>query len=446
MAAAPTPGSTPGSTTGPTARLTPAARRGYGLGSVATGSFGTVPGLLLLPYLTDRLGVTAAVAGLVVFLPKAWDVILNPVAGRISDRSDNPAGRRRPFLIRSGSLLALAFVLLFAGPTSPTGVAATWVVVLFVACATAYAFFQVPYVAMPAEMTDDYDERTRLMTWRVAILALTILVSGGLSPVIRNQLGPEWGYRGVGLFVGTFGAWWGTRNTHMTDAATAGGSLRDQLRVVAASREFRTLLTVFVLQALATGAMLAGVDYVARVLLGQPGASTILFVCFVAPALLVTPLWQRVGERRDKRIGYLWGSLLLAGGALATLLTVRVGVAATAASVAVVGTGYAACQMFPLAMLPDVAAADTARTGESRAGTYTGVWTAGETLGLALGPLLYAGVLSLGGYVSSTDSAAVQPASAHTAIALGFTIVPAALIAVSLLVLRGYRLDQEVSR
>ena len=53
-------------------------RVGYGLGSVATGSFGTVPGLLLLPYLTDRLGITAAVAGLMVFLPKAWDVVLNP--------------------------------------------------------------------------------------------------------------------------------------------------------------------------------------------------------------------------------------------------------------------------------------------------------------------------------------------------------------------------------
>ena len=323
---------------------------------------------------------------------------------------------------------------------------------LFLACATAYAFFQVPYVAMPAEMTDDYDERTRLMTWRVAILALTILVSGGLSPVIRNALGPEWGYRGVGLFVGTLiligtvGAWWGTRNTHMSDAATAGGSLRDQLKVVAASREFRTLLTVFVLQALATGAMLAGVDYVARVLLGSSGASTTLFVCFVAPALLVTPLWQRVGEARGKRTGYIWGSVLLAGGALATLLTVQVGVAATAASVAVVGVGYAACQMFPLAMLPDVAAADTARTGESRAGTYTGVWTAGETLGLAFGPFLYAGVLTLGGYVSSTDAAAVQPDSAHTAITLGFTVIPAALIAASLLVLRTYRLDEEMHR
>ena len=44
MAAAPTPGSTPGSTSGSSARLTPAARRGYGLGSVATGSFGNGAG------------------------------------------------------------------------------------------------------------------------------------------------------------------------------------------------------------------------------------------------------------------------------------------------------------------------------------------------------------------------------------------------------------------
>ena len=66
MAAAPTSGGSSGRTFGDDAstagRLTPAARRGYGLGSVATGSFGTVPGLLLLPYLTDRLGVAAGIA------------------------------------------------------------------------------------------------------------------------------------------------------------------------------------------------------------------------------------------------------------------------------------------------------------------------------------------------------------------------------------------------
>ena len=429
-------------------RLDRGVRAGYGLGSVATGAFGTVPGLLLLPYLTDRLGVAAGVAGLVVLAPKLWDVVLNPVAGRVSDRSTHPAGRRRPFLLRAGLALAVGFVLMFSGPTDPVVLAAGWVVVLFLGCATAYAFFQVPYVAMPAEMTDDYDERTRLMSWRVAVLALAILVSGGLSPLVRDALGPTWGYRGVGAFVallivlGALGAWWGTRRAPSRRAETAGGSLRDQLRIVAAERGFRGLLLVFVLQALATGAMLAGVDYVARVLLGSPAASTVLFVCFVGPALLVTPLWQRVGESRGKHTGYVWGSVLLGVGALATLVAVGAGLAATAATVAVVGVGYAACQMFPLAMLPDVAAADTARTGEDRAGTYTGVWTAGETAGLAVGPFLYAGILQLGGYVSSTDAAADQPDSARLAIALGFTVVPALLVAVSLLVLHRHRPEE----
>src|SRR5689334_18214988 len=213
--------------------LPAAVRRGYGLGSVATGSFGTVPGLLLLPYLTDRLGVPAAAAGVIVFAPKAWDVVLNPVAGRISDRSTHPDGRRRPFLIRAGLLLAAAFALLFLGPSSPMWLAAGWVAVAYLACATAYSFFQVPYVAMPAELTDDYDERTRLMTWRVSILALAILVSGGASPVIRDAFGPEWGYRAVGFFVaalialGAFGAWRGTRNARMHEGESTAATFAD---------------------------------------------------------------------------------------------------------------------------------------------------------------------------------------------------------------------------
>ena len=52
-------------------------------------------------------------------------------------------------------------------------------------------------------------------------------------------------------------------------------------------------------------------------------------------------------------------------------------------------------------MLPDAAAVDARRTGSNRAGVYTGVWTAGETLGLALGPGAFALVLAIGGYRSS---------------------------------------------
>jgi GPH family glycoside/pentoside/hexuronide:cation symporter len=435
--------------------LTPAVRRGYALGSVATGTFGTVPGLLLLPYLTDSLGVAAIVAGFIVFVPKAWDVVLNPVAGRISDRSDSPAGRRRPFLLKAGLTLAVCFALLFAGPSGPPVLAGLWVVVWFLACATAYAFFQVPYVAMPAEMTLDYAERTRLMTWRVVVLALAILLSGATAPMVVDAIGDEEtpaGYRVMGVYVavilviGVVGAWRGTRDAPEHRTATAGGSLRDQLRLVSASRDFRVLLTTFVLQAVGIGAMLAGVAYVADDLLDDGAASTILFAAFVAPALLVTPLWERYAERRGKRSGYLISSGLLVVGAGLLLaarsdLTVVVYLAA-----AVVGVGYAGAQVFPMAMLPDVAADDAETSGENRIGVFTGVWTAGETLGLAIGPGLFAVILAIGGYVSSTGSSADQPDSALTAIAVGFSIVPAALIAVSMLFLRRYSLDARLTK
>ncbi|PWN00859.1 MFS transporter [Nocardioides silvaticus] len=425
-------------------------RLGYGAGSVATGAFGTVPGLMLLPYLTDTLGVAAVVAGFVVFAPKAWDVLLNPMAGRISDRTDDPRGPRRPWLLRAGLPLAVAFALIFAGPDLGSAAADTaWVLVCFLAAATAYAFFQVPYVAMPAELTESYDERTRLMTWRVAILALTIMVAGASAPAIRDAVGGRDGYRVMGVVmalviaVGALAAYAGTRRAPVGAVNPGTGSLRDQLAVVAGARDFRLLLTTFVVQALATGCMLAGVDYLADDVLERDGAATLLFVCFVGPALVLTPAWAALGGRIGKRRGYLLSSVVLAAGATLAATAQVAPSAVVFAATALVGVGYAGCQVFPLAMLPDAAAVDARRTGSNRVGVYTGVWTAGETLGLALGPGLFALVLALGDYRSGTSGDVAQPDSAVTAITLGFSLLPALLVVVSLWWLARYRLDAD---
>ncbi len=427
--------------------LSRSVRFGYGSGSVATGAFGTVPGLMLLPYLTDSLGIAAILAGLIVFLPKAWDVILNPIAGRISDRTIDPRGPRRPWLLRAGIALAVGFALLFAAPDMATSLEALWVLVAFVGCATAYAFFQVPYVAMPAEMTSSYDERTRLMTWRVAILAFTIMLAGATAPAIRDAVGGRDGYRVMGLVMaaiiltGVVSAYVGTRRAPVTAPEPGAGTLRDQLRIVAAARDFRWLLTCFVIQALATGCMLAGVDYLASTVLGKDGAATILFICFVGPALLLTPVWSAIGTRIGKKAGYLASSVILACGALLAATAQVAPIELVYGAVVLVGVGYAGCQVFPMAMLPDAAAVDARRTGSTRAGVYTGVWTAGETLGLALGPAIFALVLALGGYRSSTDGDIAQPDSALTAITLGFSVLPAVLIVLSLVWLTRYSLN-----
>ncbi|MBM7519100.1 MFS transporter [Nocardioides nitrophenolicus] len=433
----------------PTTPLPRRVRIGYGAGSVATGAFGTVPGLMLLPYLTDTLAVPALLAGAIVFLPKAWDVVLNPVAGRISDRTVDPRGPRRPWLLRAGLLLGLCFAVLFAGPDlGSRAFDAAWVLVAFLACATAYAFFQVPYVAMPAEITDSYAERTRLMTWRVAILAFTILLAGASAPAIRDAVGGRDGYRVMGVVMaaiivtGALLAYRGTRGARTGDVAPGPGGLRDQLRLVAAARDFRLLLVTFVVQALATGCMLAGVDYLAGDVLERDGASTVLFVCFVGPALLLTPAWAAIGRRIGKKRGYVTSSLVLAVGAALAVLAGSAPAAVVFAAVGLVGVGYAGVQVFPMAMLPDAAAVDARRTGSSRVGVYTGVWTAGETLGLALGPGLFAVVLALGSYRSSAGGDVVQPDSAVTAITLGFSVLPAILVLASLWWLRGYALDE----
>ncbi|MBM0234027.1 MFS transporter [Micromonospora sp. STR1_7] len=440
----------PGDAGTPTAAPLPrTVHAGYALGSLATGAFGTVPGLLLLPYLTDTLGVAAGVAALLVLLPKAWDVLVNPVAGRISDRTRSRWGARRPYLLVAGLALAVLFAAIFAAPFGNGRAAGAYVALAFLATATAFAFFQVPYVAMPAELTDDYAERTRLMTWRIAVLALTILVSGAVAPLVVTAGGDGLaGHRWMGLFVavlialGAIGAFVGTRSA---PTGTVGGSeptLRVQLAVAGANRPFRALLICFVVQSAGVATILAGVNYFAgQILRDERSGPTLLFACFVGPALLVMPIWSRVGARLGKRAGLVVAAVILAAGALLLVAAPVLPPFAVYLVVAVIGVGYAGQQVFALAMLPDCIAYDTARTGRRQAGVFTGLWTAGEMLGLALGPGIYGLVLQLSGYVSSdTGTAATQSDTARLGVLLGFSVLPAALIAPPILLLRRYTL------
>ena len=80
-------------------------------------------------------------------------------------------------------------------------------------------------------------------------------------------------------------------------------------------------------------------------------------------------------------------------------------------------------------MLPDCIAYDTIRTGKRQAGVFTGLWTAGETFGLALGPYIFGQTIQLFGYVpSTTGEAAPQSSTAELGVLLGFTVVPGIVV------------------
>lgn len=459
MVSATNPGT--GACSGPSDRLPGSTVMRYAAGSLGTGGFATLPGLVLVYYLTDSLGVTALAAGAIVTLAKVWDVLIDPLIGGLSDRTRQRTGSRRGPMLLGAIGLPIAFALTFAVPAgTPPALAALWVLIAFVLAATCFSLFQVPYIALPAELTSGYRERTRLLTWRVIVLTIAILLFGAGGPELRG-LFPEHplvGYLVMAIVAGLVlsagmlvAARVAPRGAPMPAAPTAprgrfGSGLlehyREGLAALRESQPFRALLGTFVLQGLATGLMLAGAQFVARWILGDEGAVTLLFVALIAPALLVSPLWRiladRIGKERAFRLAsvvFLLASVLLIGMTWAPGWWIL-------APVALAGAAYAGMQTLPMAMLPDVISHDRVG-GADRAGIFGGVWTAGETTGMALGSTVLTVVLALTGYVESTAGVRVeQPGSAISGIALSFSFLPALLMLASLAVLARYRLRE----
>ncbi|WP_261811549.1 MFS transporter [Microbacterium aurugineum] len=442
-------------------RLSPRTIVLYAIGSLGTGGYATLPGLVLTYFLTDNLGVAALAAGLIVTAAKIWDVLIDPLIGAASDRQLARTGSRRGFMVTGALALPLFFALTFAVPPSwgpVTG--AVSVLLAFLATATAFSLFQVPYVALPAELTGNYDERTRLLGWRVVVLTAAILLFGAGGPALRNAgSDPVLGYLlmgiasglaiGIGMLIAARTADIAARrNAHTSGAPIVSSTWRDQymsgFRALGRSQPFRALLGTFVLQALATGTMLAGAQYVATWVLRSEDAVTLVFVALVGPALLTTPAWTALARRTGKERAFAIASGLFTAAAATLVIAVWTPGAWIYASVAVAGIAYAGLQSLPMAMLPDVISHDERTSGPGQAGTFTGIWTAGETVGFALGATAVSLTLATTGYISTVAGATVeQPAAAITGIVLSFSILPAALMAASLLTLRRYRLRRE---
>jgi glycoside/pentoside/hexuronide:cation symporter, GPH family len=425
-------------------------RLGYASRSLVTGTFTTLPGLLLLPYLTDTLGVGAAVGGTVVLVPKVWNALVSPLVGRASDRTRTRWGARRPYVLIGGLAVAVCFALMFSGPAA--GTAGAWfTAAAFLLTATVYALFQVPYAAMPAEITTRHEDRVRLVGGRVAVIGVAAVAIGAAGPALADAGGggiPA--HRLVGVFAavvagaGAVGVFAGTSHARGDRITASEPSLRHQLAVARGNLPFMALLRCTVVQSVATGCLMVGAPYFTEHVMHDKSATGLLVAAFVAPNLLTIGLWSRFGTRAGNRRGYRAASALFGTGCVLLLLAPVLPAPAVALIMAVTGTGHAGQLLFLYAMLPDCTAYDTARTGRRQAGVYSGVFTTGEAIGLALGPFLYGLVLQLFGYApSDSGHAAHQTTTAGTGVLVGITLVPALATAIALALLRRYDLTAE---
>lgn len=170
-----------------------------GLGSVAYGIKDNGFATFLLLFYNQVLGMDARLVSLALLIALVFDGLIDPVVGHFSDRTRTPWGRRLPFLYLAPIPLALAWAFLW----SPIGEPSFWVLLASaIAVRALVAMCEVPSAALVAEITRDYDDRTRLTRFRFLFswgggLLMLLLAYGVFLP---NAMLAREGYRNFGLF------------------------------------------------------------------------------------------------------------------------------------------------------------------------------------------------------------------------------------------------------
>jgi GPH family glycoside/pentoside/hexuronide:cation symporter len=407
---------------------------GWGLGTLGVAVLFNATNLLLLRFLTDFAGLAAAAAGLAIALSKIYDAVTDPLMGVVTDRTQTRWGRRRPYLFLGGLACGAAFALLFHAPALGGGTASVILVfVLLLLYATAYTLFNVPYLAMPVEMSQDYHERSYLMSYRVSFIGLGQVAAGFLGPVMVAAYG-------------TWASFFLTAGAPQTEhVPVRRGGLKAQLQTVLENRPFTMLILtkLALLMGVAfTGSTLAFVT--TRILAVSDQMLAALFVVTTVGQIGSMPVWLKLARAKDKKFVYYGGALLFGVAALSWLLADSGEPAAIFLLRGLIsGVGSGGLLLVTQSLLPDALEYDYLRTGLRREGTLSGFYTTVEKLAFALGTAFTGLFLGVMGYVSGTAGAAIeQPESAITAIYLCASVLPAAAVLISVLVLRGYDLDE----
>ena len=133
-------------------------------------------GVFILFYYKQVLGLSGTLTGLAIAISIIWDGISDPLIGAWSDRLRSRIGRRHPLMIAAVIPLSAGFIMLYGPPESvlsDQGQLFTWLLISMLLVRTALTFFMVPYLALGAEITDDYHERTQLVAIRTNLAWIT---------------------------------------------------------------------------------------------------------------------------------------------------------------------------------------------------------------------------------------------------------------------------------
>ncbi len=140
----------------------------YGLGQFAEGLKNASFGLFVLFYYNQILGVSGTLCGLALGIALVFDAITDPLTGSLSDNWHSRWGRRHPFMYSSAIPLAISFYALFSPPEMGEYASFAWLVVFSILTRAAMTLYHVPHIALGAELSENFEERTVIVSFRQA--------------------------------------------------------------------------------------------------------------------------------------------------------------------------------------------------------------------------------------------------------------------------------------
>src|SRR5512136_3355914 len=179
----------------------------YGIGDLGNAVVNSAIQFFLMKFYTDGALILPALAGNALLIGKIWDAINDPLFGWLTDKTKSRHGKRRVFMIFGAIPLAIAIALLWFVPPMNRVWTFVWIALTFILFDTLWTLTNVPYYALTSELTDDYDERSALISYRMALAVPAYLVGAALTPAIVGLFALQrTGFAFIGIAYGALAA------------------------------------------------------------------------------------------------------------------------------------------------------------------------------------------------------------------------------------------------
>ena len=419
----------------PTARLI-----AYSAPSLVT-SIAALPMALFVPaFYSGDLGVPLAAVGGAIAFSRLLDVVTDPLIGLLSDRLPLPLGRRKTWMALGVPLFLVAIWQIFVPGDSAS---ATHLLVWSAALYLSFTMIDLPHKAWGAELSTEYDERSRITSWReaistvgqVALLAVLVwMASRGIENAALQLQGIALAVV-VALPVLMLCCLVLVAERPPERVGPAPQSVLAGLRLVAQNPAFRKMVGCVLF--FVSGVAIQGTLHrlvLADVMLDE-GRFPLMILLENLATLAVVPVWLRLSSRFGKPQALLFAALWLAIWSI-PMAFLREGQALLLIGLVVIrGSSFAAILFLSNSIAADVIDVDTLESGEQRSGLFFAVWGMLIKLALAFGVVLGTALPSLAGYDPSAEI--VPPAIQGRLMAI-YGGVPALLMFVGALFLRDF--------